>query len=171
MGEGIQPQGSDSSFSLSIMIATKIFSGVLLILCTYLFSQNSEFKICMFKTNVQGKLLSRLFSWIKSSFLESEKEEDDEEDQDSSSDVPTTGAGFYSVIFMMEALLVMHGCVTYYLHNVSVLDEEEQTVQQPEAGLSNTKVFKVTCGGLAGTLHKRRFASGIVKKESTVLSA
>lgn len=43
-------------------------------------------------------------------------------------------------------------------------DEEEQTVQQPEAGLSNTKVFKVTCGGLAGTLHKRRFASGTLGK-------
>lgn len=128
----------------------------------------------MCKTNMhrQGKLLSRLFSWLKSSFLESEKEEDDEEDQDSSSDEPTTGAGFYSVIFMMEALLDTHGCVTYYLHNVSVLDEEEaeeQTVQQPEAGLSNTKVFKVTCGGLAGTLHKKRFASGILKKECTVI--
>lgn len=113
-----------------------------------------------------------MFSWIKSSFLESEKEEDDEEDQDSSSDESTTGAGFYSVIFMMEALLATHGCVMYYLHNVSVLDEEEaeeQTVQQPEAGLSNTKVFKVTCGGLAATLHKKRFASGILKKESAVI--
>uniref|UniRef100_A0AAX7VGU8 SAND domain-containing protein n=1 Tax=Astatotilapia calliptera TaxID=8154 RepID=A0AAX7VGU8_ASTCA len=52
--------------------------------------------------------------------------------------------------------------------NLNLFDQcskaEEQTVQQPEAGLSNTKVFKVTCGGLAGTLHKKRFASGTLGK-------
>ncbi|XP_074511428.1 nuclear body protein SP140-like protein isoform X3 [Sebastes fasciatus] len=44
-----------------------------------------------------------------------------------------------------------------------VTDEEgeEQPEQQPEASSdSGRKVFKVTCGALAGTLHKKRFASG-----------
>ncbi|XP_037647792.1 nuclear body protein SP140-like isoform X3 [Sebastes umbrosus] len=44
-----------------------------------------------------------------------------------------------------------------------VTDEEgeEQPEQQPEASRdSGRKVFKVTCGALAGTLHKKRFASG-----------
>uniref|UniRef100_A0A3Q0SE12 SP110 nuclear body protein, tandem duplicate 1 n=1 Tax=Amphilophus citrinellus TaxID=61819 RepID=A0A3Q0SE12_AMPCI len=35
-----------------------------------------------------------------------------------------------------------------------------KTMLQPEASLSKAKVFKVTCGRLAGTLHKKRFASG-----------
>ncbi|XP_005949391.1 nuclear body protein SP140-like protein [Haplochromis burtoni] len=81
------------------------------------------------------KAKKRLFS-PEEATTESEKEEDDEEDQDSSSDEPTTDEE----------------------------EAEEQTVQQPEAGLSNTKVFKVTCGGLAGTLHKKRFASGTLGK-------
>ncbi|XP_037647796.1 nuclear body protein SP140-like isoform X3 [Sebastes umbrosus] len=44
-----------------------------------------------------------------------------------------------------------------------VTDEEgeEQPEQQPQASSdSGRKVFKVTCGALAGTLHKKRFASG-----------
>lgn len=81
------------------------------------------------------KAKKKLFS-LEEATTESEKEEDDEEDQDSSSDEPTTDGE----------------------------EAEEQAVQQPEAGLSNTKVFKVTCGGLAGTLHKKRFASGTLGK-------
>ncbi|XP_039861990.1 nuclear body protein SP140-like protein [Simochromis diagramma] len=81
------------------------------------------------------KAKKKLFS-LEEATTESEKEEDDEEDQDSSSDEPTTDEE----------------------------EAEEQAVQQPEAGLSNTKVFKVTCGGLAGTLHKKRFASGTLGK-------
>lgn len=81
------------------------------------------------------KAKKKLFS-LEEATTELEKEEDDEEDQDSSSDEPTTDEE----------------------------EAEEQAVQQPEAGLSNTKVFKVTCGGLAGTLHKKRFASGTLGK-------
>ncbi|XP_074513308.1 uncharacterized protein LOC141781438 [Sebastes fasciatus] len=47
--------------------------------------------------------------------------------------------------------------------SMAVTDEEgeEQPEQQPEASPdSGRKVFKVTCGDLAGTLHKKRFASG-----------
>ncbi|XP_074511424.1 uncharacterized protein LOC141780193 isoform X1 [Sebastes fasciatus] len=47
--------------------------------------------------------------------------------------------------------------------STAVTDEEgeEQPEQQPEASPdSGRKVFKVTCGALAGTLHKKRFASG-----------
>lgn len=40
-------------------------------------------------------------------------------------------------------------------------EEEEQTEQQPEANHDSwRKVFRVTCGDVAGTLHKKRFASG-----------
>lgn len=81
------------------------------------------------------KAKKKLFS-LEEATTELEKEEDDEEDQDSSSDEPTTDEE----------------------------EAEEQAVQQPEAGLSNTKVFKVTCGDLAGTLHKKRFASGTLGK-------
>ncbi|XP_032392992.1 nuclear body protein SP140 isoform X3 [Etheostoma spectabile] len=42
---------------------------------------------------------------------------------------------------------------------------EEQTEQQPGASSdSGRKVFKVTCGALAGTLHIKRFASGTCGK-------
>lgn len=48
---------------------------------------------------------------------------------------------------------------------MSITDEEgeaeAQTEEQPEASHdSSKKVFKVTCGAVAGTLHKKRFASG-----------
>ncbi|XP_039980033.1 nuclear body protein SP140-like protein isoform X2 [Xiphias gladius] len=40
-------------------------------------------------------------------------------------------------------------------------ESEEQTEQQPEADSeSSMTVFKVTCGDVAGTLHKKRFGSG-----------
>lgn len=42
-------------------------------------------------------------------------------------------------------------------------ESEEQTEQQPEADSeSSMTVFKVTCGDVAGTLHKKRFGSGNV---------
>lgn len=48
---------------------------------------------------------------------------------------------------------------------MSITDEEEemeeQNEQQPEASHDcSKKVFEVTCGTLAGTLYKKRFASG-----------
>uniref|UniRef100_UPI0037E7AF72 nuclear body protein SP140-like protein n=1 Tax=Semicossyphus pulcher TaxID=241346 RepID=UPI0037E7AF72 len=43
----------------------------------------------------------------------------------------------------------------------SVTGEEGQTEEQPDAGPDiSTKVFKVTCGAEAATLHMKRFASG-----------
>ncbi|KAK9535411.1 hypothetical protein VZT92_007794 [Zoarces viviparus] len=40
-------------------------------------------------------------------------------------------------------------------------EEEERTEQQPKTSHnSGRKVFRVTCGAVAGTLHKKRFASG-----------
>lgn len=44
-------------------------------------------------------------------------------------------------------------------------EAEAQTEEQPEASHdSSKKVFKVTCGAVAGTLHKKRFASGTCGK-------
>ncbi|KAM9346464.1 uncharacterized protein ABDE67_013070 [Symphorus nematophorus] len=44
-------------------------------------------------------------------------------------------------------------------------EAEEPTEQQPEASQDKSKkVFKVTCGALAGTLHEKRFASGTCGK-------
>ncbi|XP_070779559.1 nuclear body protein SP140-like protein isoform X2 [Enoplosus armatus] len=44
-------------------------------------------------------------------------------------------------------------------------EAEEQTEQQPEGSHDRSKkVFKVKCGDVAGTLHKRRFASGTCGK-------
>ncbi|KAM7386540.1 hypothetical protein PAMA_009241 [Pampus argenteus] len=46
-----------------------------------------------------------------------------------------------------------------------VTDEEGETEEQPETGSGSSKtVFKVTCGPVAGTLHKKRFASGTCGK-------
>lgn len=46
--------------------------------------------------------------------------------------------------------------------STAVTDEEgeNQTEQQPETSHDSRKVFTVTCGAVAGTLHKKRFASG-----------
>ncbi|XP_068575028.1 nuclear body protein SP140-like protein isoform X1 [Cebidichthys violaceus] len=44
-------------------------------------------------------------------------------------------------------------------------EEEERTEQQPKASHdSGRKVFRVTCGAVAGTLHQKRFASGTCGK-------
>ncbi|XP_026212366.1 nuclear body protein SP140-like [Anabas testudineus] len=43
-------------------------------------------------------------------------------------------------------------------------ETEEQMKQQQEGHDQSKKVFKVTCGALAGTLHKSRFASGVYGK-------
>lgn len=53
--------------------------------------------------------------------------------------------------------------VNYTLNMATDEEEEmeEQTERQSEAGHdSGTKVFRVTCGALTGTLHRHRFATG-----------
>ncbi|XP_039681154.1 nuclear body protein SP140-like protein isoform X4 [Perca fluviatilis] len=77
----------------------------------------------------------------------SEREEDEEEDCDLEEQVLSSSRGSFTD------------------DTDGVGELEEQTEQQPEASNdSGRKVFKVTCGALAGTLHKKRFASGTCGK-------
>ncbi|XP_028455894.1 nuclear body protein SP140-like protein isoform X1 [Perca flavescens] len=79
----------------------------------------------------------------------SEREEDEEEDCDLDMEEQDSSSS--------------RGSFTDVTDGVGEL--EEQTEQQPEASNdSGRKVFKVTCGALAGTLHKKRFASGTCGK-------
>ncbi|XP_029294355.1 nuclear body protein SP140-like protein [Cottoperca gobio] len=79
----------------------------------------------------------------------SEGEEDEDSDSDSDSDLEVSSSSKES--------------------STAVTDEggdtEEPTEQQPEASNDgDKKVFKVTCGAVAGTLHRKRFASGNLGK-------
>ncbi|XP_078125552.1 uncharacterized protein sp100.1 isoform X2 [Sander vitreus] len=79
----------------------------------------------------------------------SEREEDEEEDCD----------------LDMEEQFPSSSRESFTDETDEVGELEEQTEQQPEASNdSGRKVFKVTCGALAGTLHKKRFASGTCGK-------
>lgn len=53
--------------------------------------------------------------------------------------------------------------------HVPVVDEEEETedeIEQQQDDGRRKMVFKITCGAVAGTLHKKRFASGMISASS-----
>lgn len=72
----------------------------------------------------------------------------------------------YGMMIMFKECFSWLGCKEIWLP-VYILDEDEEDTEQESDDSHDGRdktVFKVTCGAIAGMLHRERFASGLLRE-------